>query len=145
MDEKIALQHIGVIVSGQHIYHFMRLLAGAGGQGVRLPLFPPWKEEPVYMEETEPDLLPEAGTDMDLVETDEDTEAGQSGGNGMEPEQEGNKTSGYVAPEREEIHTPEEVAGRSGYIPVQENAEEINEEEAEELRKKYTYGETGKG
>lgn len=103
------------------------------------------KEEPVYMEETEPDLLPEAGMDMDLVETDEGTETGQSGGDGMEPEQEGNKTSGYVAPEREEIHTPEEVAGRNGYIPVQENAEEINEEEAEELRKKYTYGETGEG
>lgn len=49
----------------------------------------------------------------------------------------------YVPPERSEIAMPKEVAGKSGYLPVQENTEEIDDEEAEELRKYYTYGETG--
>ena len=53
--------------------------------------------------------------------------------------------SGYVPPERSDIDMPEEVAGRSGYLPVQEDVEEIDEEEAEELKQFYTYGETGEG
>lgn len=51
--------------------------------------------------------------------------------------------SGYVPPEREAVNVPESVTGRGGYTPVQEVAEQIDEEEAKELQKKYTYGETG--
>lgn len=54
-----------------------------------------------------------------------------------------NIDSGYVAPEREEVKVPDSVTGRGGYTPVQEVAQQIDEEEAEELQKKYTYGETG--
>jgi len=101
-------------------------------------------KESAYTEET--DILPEEG-EAD-GETNDSEGLGQNGGNreeNRESEQGGNRVSDYVAPDREEIHTPEEVAGRNGYIPVQENTEEIDEEEAEELQKKYTYGETGEG
>lgn len=56
-----------------------------------------------------------------------------------------NPASGYVPPEKAAIDTPEEVSGRNGYLPVQENTEEIDEKEARELQKFYTYGETGEG
>lgn len=99
--------------------------------------------EPVHTEKTEPDILP--GEEKETGEADGSAELERSGGNNGEPEPGGDRSSGYIAPEREEIHTPEEVAGRNGYIPVQENTEEIDEKEAEELQKKYTYGETGEG
>ena len=53
----------------------------------------------------------------------------------------GNHTSGYVAPEREEVNVPESVTGLGGFTPVQEVAEEIDEKEAEEL---YLWGNRGR-
>ncbi len=53
--------------------------------------------------------------------------------------------SGYTPPKRSDIDMPKEVEGRSGYLPVQEDMEEIDEDEAEGLRQFYTYGETGEG
>lgn len=64
---------------------------------------------------------------------------------GMKLAKDENDVSGYVPPERADISTPEEVSGRGGYTPVQDNAEQIGEEEAKELQKQYTYGETGEG
>lgn len=110
-----------------------------------------------YREETaQEDMLPmpEEGDMEDGIETGNDN---NSGINGAVPtastdsgENEtldellgGNHTSGYVAPEREEVNVPESVTGLGGFTPVQEVAEEIDEKEAEELQKKYTYGETG--
>lgn len=45
----------------------------------------------------------------------------------------------------EPVSGKEGLTGRNGYIPVQEAYEEIDEEEEEKLREKYTYGETGEG
>lgn len=53
--------------------------------------------------------------------------------------------SDYVPPERTAVDAPERVAGRSGYVPVQDDVEQIDEEEAKAIEKRYTYGETGEG
>lgn len=97
--------------------------------------------EPADMEEAEPDML---HRDVEDIAEMQD-EAGRNGGSDGKLDQERDKASAYIPPERSEIQTPEDVTGRNGYIPVQENAQEIDEEEAEELQKKYAYGETGEG
>lgn len=52
-------------------------------------------------------------------------------------------TDEYVQPDRASVEVPEELAGKSGYVPVQEASEQIDDSEAEKLREQYTYGETG--
>ncbi len=84
------------------------------------------------------------GTDAGLghpVDSSMETAKDKEPDDGLDP----GLVSGYVPPERSDIDMPEEVAGRSGYLPVQEDVEEIDEEEAEELKQFYTYGETGEG
>lgn len=46
---------------------------------------------------------------------------------------------------QERSKTPEAVAGRGGYVPVQGETEQVDDKEAEKLREQYTYGETGEG
>lgn len=50
----------------------------------------------------------------------------------------------YVEPPQSEVISPEAVQGRNGYEPVQENAEKISDEEAEELQEKLQVGDAGK-
>lgn len=102
------------------------------------------------------DMLPmpesNAGTEGDEAAVPEgagingktDSSVGDNGENGTLENLLGeNVDSGYVAPGREDVNVPDSVTGRGGYTPVQEVAEQIDEKEAEELQKKYTYGETG--
>lgn len=49
----------------------------------------------------------------------------------------------YIVPDKAEVTVPDELAGKSGYVPVQEENEQIDDSEAEKLREQYTYGETG--
>lgn len=51
----------------------------------------------------------------------------------------------YIVPEESEITLPENVAGRNGYEPIEENAKEIKEAEGEKLAETLGYGETGEG
>ena len=112
-----------------------------------------------YREETaQEDMLPmpEEGDMEDGIETGNDN---NSGINGAVPtastdsgENEtldellgGNHTSGYVAPEREEVNVPESVTGLGGFTPVQEVAEEIDEKEAEVIRRIYKLCAAGYG
>ncbi len=44
-----------------------------------------------------------------------------------------------------EIDAPTGVTGRNGYIPIQEETEQLDDETAKKLREQYTYGETGEG
>ena len=53
--------------------------------------------------------------------------------------------SSYVPPEKSAVNVPEELSGRGGYVPVRDDNEQVDEEEARKLREKYTYGETGDG
>ena len=54
-------------------------------------------------------------------------------------------SSGYVPPDRTEIVIPENVSGRNGYQPVQEDNTQIADTEAEVLRQQIGTGETGEG
>ena len=60
---------------------------------------------------------------------------GQGSGTSNRPES--------AQPER--AKTSEGVVGRGGYVPVQGEAEQVDDKEAERLKGQYTYGETGEG
>lgn len=70
-------------------------------------------------------------------------------GNGEEgavPDGTGNGlTSAYVPPVKTDIVIPDNVSGRNGYQPVQEDNTQIADTEAEALRQQIGTGETGKG
>ena len=51
----------------------------------------------------------------------------------------------YEPPDSQPVGTPDSVSGRTGYEPVQEEAEQIGEEEAEDLTDAASSGETGRG
>lgn len=51
----------------------------------------------------------------------------------------------YEPPDSQPVETPDSVSGRTGYEPVQEEAEQIGEEEAEDLTGAVSSGETGSG
>jgi len=51
----------------------------------------------------------------------------------------------YIPPEKSDINVPEEVSGKNGYEPVQEDTRQVNEEEARQIWDQVTYGETGDG
>lgn len=55
------------------------------------------------------------------------------------------KDEEYVPPEKDRIKAPENVSGKSGYIPVQETGEQIGDEEADTISAKVGHGETGDG
>lgn len=50
----------------------------------------------------------------------------------------------YVTPPQTEVSSPEAVQGRNGYEPVRESAEEITDDEAQELQEKLQVGDAGK-
>ncbi|MDE6064860.1 MAG: hypothetical protein K2G20_09820, partial [Lachnospiraceae bacterium] len=54
-------------------------------------------------------------------------------------------SSGYVPPDRTDIVIPENVSGRNGYQPVQEDNTQIADTDAEMLRQQIGTGETGEG
>lgn len=51
----------------------------------------------------------------------------------------------YEPPDSQPVETPDSVSGRTGYEPVREEAEQIGEEEAEDLTDAASSGETGSG
>lgn len=51
----------------------------------------------------------------------------------------------YEPPDSQPVEAPDSVSGRTGYEPVQEEAEQIGEEEAEDLTDAASSGETGSG
>ncbi len=53
--------------------------------------------------------------------------------------------SGYEQPDSPSVETPEDVSGRTGYEPVQEEAQEIDEDEAGGLTGAENPGDTGSG
>ena len=53
--------------------------------------------------------------------------------------------STYIQPSRGDIHVPDNVSGRNGYVPVQGDRDEITEEEAQQLLYQLGVGETGDG
>lgn len=53
--------------------------------------------------------------------------------------------STYIQPSQKDIHVPENVSGRNGYIPIQGDQDEITEEEAQQLLYQLGVGETGDG
>ncbi len=53
--------------------------------------------------------------------------------------------SDYIPPERNNIATPAEVSGRSGYEPVKDDTQQIDDDAARELQEQLSYGETGDG
>ncbi len=53
--------------------------------------------------------------------------------------------SDYVPPEKTGIRTPQEVSGKSGYQPVEEETEQVDEEAARQIEERAGYGETGEG
>lgn len=65
-------------------------------------------------------------------------------GTGGSPDgiREGNQT-GYEPPDSQSIETPDSVSGRTGYEPVQEEAEQVPEEEGDELSEAAPLGNTG--
>lgn len=74
--------------------------------------------------------------------------SGQDESGGEETQTQEETTDGsaaYIPPEQENIAVPEAVTGRSGYVPVQEEAQQVEEEEAELLLEQTGYGDTGDG
>lgn len=65
-----------------------------------------------------------------------------SGGKGSAGD--GNNSE-YIQPDWGDIHVPDNVSGRNGYIPIQEDRDEITEEEAQQLLNQLGVGETGEG
>ncbi len=57
----------------------------------------------------------------------------------------GNGTGNKPSSSAERPKSPEAVAGRGGYVPVQGENEQVDDKEAERLKEQYTYGETGEG
>ena len=53
--------------------------------------------------------------------------------------------SGYEQPDSPSVEAPEDVSGRTGYEPVQEEAQEIDEDEADGLTGAENPGDTGSG
>lgn len=51
----------------------------------------------------------------------------------------------YTAPDVSALAVPSELVEKTGYLPVREENEQLGETEAEQIRNKYTYGETGEG
>lgn len=51
----------------------------------------------------------------------------------------------YIQPSQGDIHVPDNVSGRNGYVPVQGDRDEITEEEAQQLLNQLGVGETGDG
>ncbi|TCL58492.1 transglutaminase superfamily protein [Kineothrix alysoides] len=49
----------------------------------------------------------------------------------------------YVPPEKSVVEAPARVADKSGYVPVQDTNEQIDDKEAKDLENQLTYGETG--
>lgn len=49
----------------------------------------------------------------------------------------------YIPPDQEDIRVPENVSGRGGYEPVQDEIQQIEEEEARELEQQTGLGNTG--
>lgn len=54
-----------------------------------------------------------------------------------------NGTGEYVPPSQEALQLPENVSGRGGYEPVQDETQQIEEEEARELEQQIGVGNTG--
>lgn len=51
----------------------------------------------------------------------------------------------YIPPEKSVVEVPEEVADKSGYVPVQDTNEQVDDNEAQDLENQLAYGETGDG
>lgn len=49
----------------------------------------------------------------------------------------------YIPPEKSSMEVPDELSDKSGYAPVRETNEQVNEQEAEAIKNQLTYGETG--
>lgn len=78
--------------------------------------------------------------DIDVLSTGAQNETGA--GNNLNGTA-GTVSAGYVAPSQSEIYVPENVAGRNGYQPVQEDIRQIGEEEARDLEQQIGVGNTG--
>lgn len=75
------------------------------------------------------------GQDISTVSNDNESLVNNQNGN----------TDGYIQPDQNEISIPDDVSGRNGYTPIQEDGRQIDEDEAAELTRQLGYGETGDG
>lgn len=107
--------------------------------------------------ETEPDVLStEEETGLLLTEGVTDTlpaeeEKGdlsteeKAGGTGVLSSDSVEQPGQYIPPKEDNVKAPENVSGRGGYLPVQENSEKIEDSIARSIPEQVGYGETGGG
>lgn len=81
--------------------------------------------------------LPTDGQSADVPENGEEISVPDGTGSGL--------SSAYVPPVKTDIVIPDNVSGRNGYQPVQEDNTQIADTEAEKLRQQIGTGETGEG
>lgn len=92
--------------------------------------------------ETVPDEQQNQGDRDTERRNQQETASDESAKSGNEPAAD---SAQYIPPAQEDITVPDTVAERSGYVPVQEEAQQIEDEEAELLLERTGYGETGDG
>lgn len=89
------------------------------------------------------------GNTVDMPPGIEETEEGQTSGNGnisvTLPNGMPGEMNGYVAPSMDQMQIPEDVSGRTGFTPVQPEEQQIPDQEAQNLKETLGSGETGEG
>lgn len=93
---------------------------------------------------------PEDAADADVLDYEEDTEMAdeESGAeivNGEADEVLGGNKADYIAPNESDIVVPEQVAGRSGYRQVQDDAQQVDDSIAGDIQNRLDVGYTGDG
>lgn len=81
-------------------------------------------------------------TDSLLPDTEDSAQSGEVIKGGIYTD-DPSDSAGYIPPNQSEISIPDNVAGRNGYRPIQEDARQIEEEEAKELERQIGVGNTG--
>ena len=80
------------------------------------------------------------GNTVDMPPGIEETEEGQTSGNGnisvTLPNGMPGEMNGYVAPSMDQMQIPEDVSGRTGFTPVQPEEQQIPDQEAQNLEKR---------
>lgn len=95
-------------------------------------------------------LRPEDTADVDVLDYEEDTEMADEESeveslNGEADEVLGGNKIDYIAPAESDIVVPEQVAGRSGYRQVQDDAQQVDDSVAGDIQNRLDVGNTGDG